>query len=116
MPATYVDIIKLASPVNDYPQAESNCHITLRRGAHYPLCYAGTYDLILRKRFKKKTAVCKDGIHTAFPFSIFYGDSLFIVFLYEDSCITLCIAALKQESSLRFLIGREGESVCIFAV
>ena len=25
-----------------YPQAESNCHPALRRGMHYPLCYAGT--------------------------------------------------------------------------
>ena len=28
----------------DYPQAESNRHITLRRGAHYPLCYAGNMN------------------------------------------------------------------------
>ena len=26
-----------------YPQAESNRHPSLRRGMHYPLCYAGNY-------------------------------------------------------------------------
>ena len=44
----------------DYPQAESNRHITLRRGAHYPLCYAGEVHCGCYVGFNCDTTSCSD--------------------------------------------------------
>ena len=46
---------------NIYPQAESDRYPTLRRGVHYPLCYAGTKisDKSIRTGLSFQLPLCK---------------------------------------------------------
>ena len=100
---------------SDFTRRQNRTAISPSGGArtiHYAM---RAHDgLILRKRLLNAKMLCIQPLRLFF--SILYCDDVLIIFLYEDSCITLGITAPKQESSLGFLISREGESVCVLAI